>query len=441
MFPVFDVNTNEGKEGFAGCLARLKGTTSLTSEAAGTVAQVIGDVAREGDAAVVKYMQQWTDPKFEASRIKVTQAELDEAFESVDPKMKEALQASIDHVLEYQKHICPKNAEPIDIDGAELGLRFTPVDSVGCYVPGGTAVLFSTLIMTAVPAIAAGVDVENISMVCPPPTRVGDEVVGDISPLVLATCKLIGIKNVYRIGGAQAIAAFAHGTEIVKPVDMIVGPGNMYVQLAKAMVNGVTGTDNGFYGPSEIVTIADETAKVKSIAADLIAQAEHNPGKCFLVAWDQKVIDNIVGEVREQLSKRKRVEAIDRALETESCAVLVKDLEQAVEFANEIACEHMNLAVKSADEVLPMIRHAGEIFVGDQTPVAAGDYYAGPSHTLPTGTTARFSSGLSAYTFLKRTGTVCYRNGMNEKTIEHIAMLAEAEGLDGHADSVRARRK
>ncbi|QDU34504.1 Histidinol dehydrogenase [Poriferisphaera corsica] len=440
MFPVFDVNTAQGKAGYDAVLKRLKGTTNLSGDAAKAVIEVLADVEHHGDTGVVKYMQKWTDPNFDAARIKVAESELEAAYNTMDSEIKAALQASINHVMAYQKHCCPKDLDTIEIDGAELGMRFTPVDSVGCYVPGGMAVLFSTLIMTAVPAMAAGVPVENISVVSPPPTRIGDEEAGDISPLVLGTCWMLGIKQVYRIGGAQAIAALAYGTESVDKVEMIVGPGNMYVQLAKAMVNGVTGTDNGFYGPSEIVTIADDTARVACVAADLIAQAEHNPGKCFLVAWDQKVIDKIVAEVKAQLSKRKRVEAIDRALETESCAVLVKDLDQAIGYANEIACEHLNLAISNADSVLPRIRHAGEIFIGDQTPVAAGDYYAGPSHTLPTGTTARFSSGISSFTFLKRTGTVCYKNGMSEQTIKNIAMLAEAEGLDGHADSVRVRR-
>ncbi|WP_432797394.1 histidinol dehydrogenase [Poriferisphaera sp. WC338] len=439
MFPVFDVNTQAGKQGYNAVLVRLKDTASLGSDAAKVVGEVMTDVREYGDAAVVKYMQKWTDPGFDASRIRVSKRELDEAEAELKPEMREALEASIANVLEYQKHVCPKDADVIEIDGAELGMRFTPVESVGCLVPGGTAVLFSTLIMTAVPAIAAGVPVENISVVSPPPTRIGDEEAGDISPLVLATCKLIGIEKVYRIGGAQGVAALGYGTESVEKVEMIVGPGNVFVQLAKGMLGGACGSDNGFYGPSEIVTLADSSARIECVAADLIAQAEHNPGKCFLVAWDREVIDGIVGEVKSQLSRRKRVEAIDRALETESCAVLAKDKDEAIAYANEIACEHVNLAVADANKVLPQIKHAGEIFVGDQTPVAAGDYYAGPSHTLPTGTTARFTSGLSAYTFLKRTGTVCYPNGMSEKTMRHIAMLAEAEGLDGHAESVRVR--
>ncbi len=234
------------------------------------------------------------------------------------------------------------------------------------------------------------------------------------------------------------MAALAFGTETVKPVDMIVGPGNNYVQLAKAQLSGLIGSD-GFYGPSEILTIADASADPRRVAADLIAQAEHDPGKCFLVSWSRDVLDGVITEVRTQLEKRGRVEALRSALRDESCAVLVGDEQEAADVANRIACEHVSLAVKDPDAFLPLIRHAGEILLGDATPMAAGDYWAGPSHCLPTGTTARFTSGLSPYTFLKRVGTIRYRNGIPKAAREAIALLAEAEGLDGHAESARVR--
>jgi histidinol dehydrogenase len=248
----------------------------------------------------------------------------------------------------------------------------------------------------------------------------------------------VGIRHVYRIGGAQGMAALAFGTETVRPVDMIVGPGNTYVQLAKAQLSGVIGTD-GFYGPSEILTIADNAADPRRVAADLIAQAEHDPGKCFLVAWERAVLENVLAELTRQLQVRKRGAALVRALREESCAVLVRDENEAAEVANRIACEHVSLAVKDPDALLPSIRHAGEILLGDATPMAAGDYWAGPSHCLPTGTTARFTSGLSPYTFLKRVGTIRYRQGIPREAREAIALLAEAEGLDGHAESARVR--
>jgi histidinol dehydrogenase len=330
----------------------------------------------------------------------------------------------------------PEAPQPIVHGGAEMGLRFTPVDSAGLAVPGGKAAYPSSVIMLAIPAIVAGV--KRLCVVTPPPTHSGSGPAEDVQPLVLAACKLAGVRNVYRIGGAQAMAALAFGTESVQPVDMIVGPGNTYVQLAKAQLSGITGTD-GFYGPSEILTIADETADVRRVAADLLAQAEHDPGRCFLVSWRADVLTKVTEEIGRQLAVRKRADALRKALLEDSCAVLVRDVEEAAEVANRIACEHVSLAVSDPDALLPLVRHAGEILLGDATPMAAGDYWAGPSHCLPTGTTARFTSGLSPYTFLKRVGTIRYRNGFPKAAREAVARLAEAEGLDGHAESARVR--
>ncbi|MFW6059776.1 MAG: histidinol dehydrogenase [Phycisphaeraceae bacterium] len=441
MLPIFDLSTRDGRSGFDERLAKLRATVSASSEAASATAEIVEDVRAGGDEAVVRYMRQFTDPQFDAERIRVTPETLAAADEQLSDELREALRAAIEHVRQYQRHIRPSHHAPINIAGAELGLRYTPVESVGLCVPGGTAVLFSTLIMLAVPAQVAGVPSERISVIHPPPTRKGDEDVGDISPIVLATCRMLGIERVYRIGGAQGVAALAFGTDSVEPVQMIAGPGNVYVQLAKAQVNGVCGTDNGFYGPSEIVTLADERADPARVASDLVAQAEHDPGKCFLVTWSAAVMDAIQREVREQLAHRQRWEAIENALREDSAAVLVGSAEEAVEIANAIACEHVSLAVDDPDALLPKLRSAGEVFLGDATPVAAGDYYAGPSHCLPTGTTARFTSGVSVHTFLKRTGVVAYRDGMPGAAIEHIARLAEAEGLDGHAASVRMRAR
>lgn len=439
MLPVFDLTTDAGKRGFDERLERLRATASAGSDAARATAAILADVKARGDAAVVDYMRRWTDPDFRADRIRVSADEIEAAHGQLSPDLRDAIEAAIDQVRQYQRHILPRDAEPVTIGGAELGLKFTPVDSAGLCVPGGTAVLFSTLIMLAVPAQVAGVDVKRISVINPPPTRKAGEPVRDISPIVLATCRMLGVERVYRIGGAQGVAALAYGTESVEPVDLIVGPGNVFVQLAKAQVNGVTGTDGGFYGPSEIVTVADASADPRRVAADLIAQAEHDPGKCFLVAWQRGVIDAIAADVERQLAQRSRQSAIRAALDTESAAVLVRDVDEAMAVANTIACEHVNLAVADPDELLAQLRHGGEVFLGDATPVAAGDYYAGPSHCLPTGTTARFTSGISVYTFLKRMGTVAYRHGMPRDAIARIARMAEAEGLDAHAASVRVR--
>lgn len=427
-----------------------------SGEAAQTVSRIISDVAANGDAAVVQYMRQWTDPQFNQTHIRVPADELARAVDQIDPKLRAALESAIANVRAYQRHIMPAPPSKITLDGAELGLRFSPVDRVGLAVPGGRAAYPSTVVMLAVPALVAGVSKQNICVVTPPPTRGDGQAkqtdpprspagvsaptgAAEASPLVLATCAMLGIEHVYRIGGAQAIAALALGTATVPPVDMIAGPGNVYTQLAKLQLSGQVGID-GFYGPSEIVVIADESANPTRVAADLIAQAEHDPGRCFLVAWSRPVIDRINQQLQQHLAARTRTEAITRSFAQWSAAVLVDDNTQAAAVADQIAAEHVSLAVADPVAWLDRLRHGGEFFLGDQTPVAAGDYWAGPSHCLPTGTTARFASGVSVYTFLKRSGTVRYTPAMPDAAIQGIAALARAEGLDGHAASVETRR-
>lgn len=441
LLPRFDLASAADRRLWAERLAALRGTATASSEAADTVAAIVEDVRVRGDDAVVEYMRRWTDADFDASRIRVSGDELDAALGRLDPDLRAALEASIENVRVYQQHVMPVAPAPMQLAGAEVGLRFTPVASAGCCVPGGTAVLVSTLVMIAVPALVAGVPADAVAAIHPPPTRRPGEASGDVSPVVLAACRLLGVGSLYRIGGAQGIAALAYGTERVRPVDLIAGPGNLFVQLAKQRVNGVTGTDGGFYGPSEIVTIADATADPACVAADLMAQAEHDPGKCFVVAWSADVLDAIARELERQLAQRGRAPAIQTALRDDSAALLVRDESEAAAVADEIAAEHVSLAVADPEAWLGRLRNGGEFFLGDQTPVAAGDYYAGPSHCLPTGTTARFASGISVYTFLKRAGTVRYRDGMPARAIDVIDRLATLEGLDAHAASVRVRRR
>jgi histidinol dehydrogenase len=439
--PLFDLSRVSDRDAWTQRLARLRATTSLDGEQARAVAGIIEAVRTRGDDAVVEYMRRWTDPGFDETRIRVAPEAFERAEAELDPALRRALERSIANVRAYQEHVRPQDPEPIELAGARVGLRFRPVESAGLTVPGGVAVLVSTLVMLAVPAIVAGVAPSRVRVVNPPPTRRRDEPVGDVSDVVLACCRMLGIDTLYRIGGAQAVAALAYGTERVDPVAMIAGPGNVYGQLAKQMVSGTCGTDGGFYGPSEIVTVADGSADPRCVAADLIAQAEHDPGKCFLVAWSRDVIDEVAAELDAQLARRGRIEAIEQALARESAAILVADAEQAARVADEIAAEHVSLAVADPEAWLERLDNGGEFFLGDQTPVAAGDYYAGPSHCLPTGTTARFASGISVYTFLRRSGTVQYRAGMPGEAIDTIARLAELEGLDAHAESARVRRR
>jgi len=436
--PVFEIRDPLDLDSLA-WFSQLQQGTSLNSEAAGVVAQIISDVQAQADQAVVRYMQQWTDPGFCVEQIRVSADALDQSLKNLNQPIRQALQRAIRHVRAYQQHIKPVDPKPLKLDGAELGLRFTPVSRVGLLVPGGKAAYPSTVIMLAVPALVAGVDPDSISVVTPPPTRQADQAPQDVSPLVLAACAMLGIKRVYRIGGAQAVAALALGTPTVHPVDMIAGPGNVYTQLAKIQLQGSVGID-GFYGPSEVLTIADESANPDLVAADLIAQAEHDPGRCFLVAWSQAVIDRVNKHIQEQLIQRRRRGAVEDSFSQWSAAILAPDEDVAVKIADRIAAEHVNLAVESPNAWLNKLHHGGEYFLGDQTPIAVGDYLAGPSHCLPTGTTARYTSGVSVYTFLKRSGTISYPQGLPADVIDAVAVLAKAEGLDGHAASVEWRR-
>ena len=422
----------------------LRGSAWGRGDAAKLVARIIDDVESEGDRAVERYMREWTDPEFSAKTIRVAPKELVDALRNLNRELREAMQKAIGQVRAYQQHIMPTDALPLTLGNAELGMRFTPVSSVGLLVPGGRAAYPSTVIMLAVPALVAGVAKDAISVVTPPPTRrakgESDGEPGDVSPLVLAACALLGIDRVYRIGGAQGVAALASGTHSVKPVDMIVGPGNLYTQLAKMQVHGRVGID-GFYGPSEVLVIADDSANPVRVAADLIAQAEHDPGRCFLVAWSHKVIGQVNEQIDHQLTLRHRRKEIEAALKNGSAALLVTGEAEAVTVADQIAPEHVSLAVARPGDWLKRLRHGGAYFVGDSSPVAAGDYIAGPSHCLPTGTTARFASGVSVYTFLKRSGTVSYPKGIPTSLIDAAVCLAKAEGLDGHAASLRIRKR
>ncbi len=431
---VLHLDQTEDARTLGGLLDRLRSQSAGSGELAESVAQIIETVRTGGDEAVAEYMRKWTDPAFSADRIRVTANELAAAEAALDPKIKEALAQAIENVRAYQQHVMPTEPAPVEIDGATLGMKFTPIRRAGLAVPGGTAAYPSTVVMTAVPAQVAGV--EDLVVACPPPTGGGR----DVSPLVLGVCSMLKIEEVYRIGGAQAMAALAHGTETIKAVDFIAGPGNAFVQQAKRQLFGVVGID-GFYGPSEVVVLADASADPAMLASDLLAQAEHDPGCCFLVSDDRAVIDAINEQVEQQLPQRTRRDAITAALNDWSAAVCCASMTEAIEVANTIACEHVTLATADPQATLAQMNHGGAYFLGDQSPVASGDYYAGPSHCLPTGTTARFTSGISVYTFLKRSSVEGYPDGMPGKAIDRIDALAQAEGLDAHAASVRARRK
>jgi histidinol dehydrogenase len=393
------------------------------------VRAILQDVARRGDEAVVEIARKFDDPDFTAAQIRVSPEEMREAEKRVPADQMSALRRAIAQVREYQSKIMPREEPHFQREGVELGLRFTPLDSAGLYFPGGKASYPSTLIMLAVPAQVAGV---GKIVVCSPPSRFGR------SDLVLAACHELGLTEVFRAGGAAAIAAMAFGTATIPAVDKIVGPGNRYVQLAKRALAGCVGID-GFLGPSEILVIADETGDPRAIAADLIAQAEHDPGSCFLLTTSESIASKVKQEIDRQKKSLKRTQAIDRALENDSAILIDPSLDHLIEWANRFAAEHVNIQTSDDDAVLAKLRHAGAVFIGPHSPVAAGDYVAGPSHCLPTNTTARFSSGISVYEFLKRSSVERYTAEGLAKDAPAIIALAEAEGLDGHAASVRVR--
>ena len=393
------------------------------------VRQILADVARRGDDAIVETARRFDDPNFTADQIRVKPQDMKSAADRVPAEQMAAVRRSITQVREYQSKVMPKEEPHFHRRGVELGLRFTPLDSAGLYLPGGKASYPSTLIMLAVPAQVAGV---GKIVVCSPPSRFGR------SDLVLAACHELGLTDVFRAGGAAAIGAMAFGTSTIPAVDKIVGPGNRYVQLAKRALAGGVGID-GFLGPSEILVIADETGDPRAIAADLIAQAEHDPGSCFLLTTSQSLAQRVREDIERQKKALKRTEAIDRALANDSAVLIDVSLDALIEWGNRFAAEHVNLQTKDDDAVLAKLRHAGAVFVGPHSPVAAGDYVAGPSHCLPTNTTARFSSGISVYEFMKRSSVERYTAAGLAEDAPAIIALAEAEGLDGHAASVRVR--
>jgi histidinol dehydrogenase len=399
------------------------------SQAMRDVEATLRDVAGCGDEAIVDSARRFDDPNFTADQIKVSATEMAAASGRVSAEIMSALRRSIAQVREYQMHVMPTPPAPLRRPGVELGMRFTPLDSAGLYFPGGKASYPSSLIMLAVPAQVAGV---KRIVVCTPPSAYGR------SDVVLAAAHELGLTDVYRAGGASAIAAMAFGTATVPAVDKIVGPGNAYVQLAKLALAGSVGID-GLLGPSEILILADETGRADTIASDLIAQAEHDPGSCFLLTTSQPLAQRVESEIRAQTNALDRSAAINDALATRSAIIIDESLDRLIDLANRFAAEHVALQVASEQDVLNKLHHAGGIFLGPFSPVAAGDYVAGPSHCLPTNTTARFSSGISVYEFLKRSSIVRYEAEGLANDAEAIIALADAEQLGAHAASVRSR--
>ena len=436
MIPVWHLSSAADRDSLSARLRRHRLNPADLALARGDLAekeravqQAIADVAERGDDAVVELARRFDDPGFTREQIRVTPAEMSAAATRVPGMLMEAIRHAIRQVRAYQQHFLPTDPPPLRRGGVTLGMRFTPIDSAGLYFPGGKAAYPSSLIHLAVPAIVAGV---GKVVVVTPPSRYGK------SDVVLATCHELKLEHVCRAGGAAAVAALAFGTPSIPAVEKIVGPGNDYVQLAKRAVSGGVGID-GYLGPSEVLVLADETGHPAFIAADLLAQAEHDPGSCFLLTTTEELARQVVDQIAAQLPERGRRAAIEKSLASDSAVVVDPNLDRLIEVANALAAEHVNLQTRDNPAVLTRLKHAGAVFVGPWSPVAAGDYVAGPSHCLPTNTTARFSSGVSVYEFLKRSSVVEYDPPGIAADARAVVALATEEHLDAHAASVAKR--
>jgi histidinol dehydrogenase len=395
-----------------------------------TVAAILRDVRARGDAAVLEYTKQFDRLDLSAAELRFGGGEIESALERCDPKTVESLRFAAARIEAFHSRQRPEDVTYTDAEGVRLGVRWTPVAAAGLYVPGGTAAYPSSVLMNAIPARVAGVG--RLVMVVPTPD-------GAVNPLVLAAAYIAGVREIYRIGGAQAIAALAYGTDTIAPVDKIVGPGNAYVAAAKRQVFGVVGIDL-IAGPSEILVIADADNNPDWIAADLLSQAEHDPAaQCVLVTDDAGFGDAVAEAVDKLLERLARPEVAARSWRDHGAIIVAESLERAAELSDRIAPEHLELAIKDPEALAARIRHAGAIFLGRHTPEAIGDYLGGPNHVLPTSRSARFSSGLGVLDFMKRTTLL----GCDAKTIATLGppakRLAEAEGLGAHALSVAMR--
>ncbi|MBV9456676.1 MAG: histidinol dehydrogenase [Bradyrhizobium sp.] len=391
---------------------------------------IVDDVARRGDAALLEATRKFDRLDLEAKNLRVSTDEIDAAVKACDASTLDALKFARDRIETFHKRQLPKDERFTDAEGVELGWRWSAVEAVGLYVPGGTAAYPSSVLMNAVPAKVAGVS--RLVMVVPSPE-------GKLNPLVLAAASLGGVSEIYRVGGAQAVAALAHGTATIAPVAKIVGPGNAYVAAAKRLVFGKVGIDM-IAGPSEVLVIADDTGNAAWIAADLLAQAEHDESaQSILITDSKRLADEVAQAVEAQLATLPRAKIAGASWQDFGAIILVKNLAEAVPLADAIAAEHLEIMTADAEAYSKQIRNAGAIFLGSHTPEAIGDYVGGSNHVLPTARSARFSSGLGVLDFMKRTSILkCSPEQL--RALGPAAMtLGKAEGLEAHARSVGMR--
>lgn len=395
-----------------------------------TVRDIIRDVAENGDAAVRKYTKLFDG--VEPDDFAVSQSEIDEAFEKVGKSFLAILKKAKNNIEAFHKKQIRKGFEIKKQNGIVLGQKFTPLESVGVYVPGGTASYPSTVLMNVVPAKIAGV--KNIVMTTPP-----DKKTGKVKAEILAAAKIAGVDKIYKVGGAQAVAALAYGTETIPAVCKIVGPGNIFVAIAKKEVFGKVGIDM-IAGPSEILILADKSANPDFLAADLLSQAEHDKlASAILVTDSEKIANDTAAALEKRLENLPRNEIASAAIQNNSKIILTKDMDEAISISDAIAPEHLELAVENPFETLEKVHNAGSIFLGHFTPEPLGDYFAGPNHTLPTNGSAKFSSPLSVYDFVKKSSYIFYSEQNLKQVEKDVAAFARREGLDAHAQAVEAR--
>jgi histidinol dehydrogenase len=395
------------------------------------VREIVTTVKQKGDKALIDYTAKFDRQVLEVENLRVSGSELDAAYQQISKDLLHAIQLAYQKIEAFHRQRVPKSWVQFGEDEVVLGKRYTPVDRAGLYVPGGRAAYPSTVLMNAIPAKVA--QVPRIVMVTPP----GEE--GKINPAVLVAAQEAGIEEIYRVGGAQAIAALAYGTETIPKVNVITGPGNIYVTLAKKMVYGTVGIDS-LAGPSEVLIIADKTANPTHVAVDLLAQAEHDPmAAAILITTDANLATRVQKEVKRLLESHPRKMLTEKAIAHYGLIVVVESLEIAVYLSNLFAPEHLELEIADPWSLIEQIRHAGAIFMGHSTPEAVGDYLAGPNHTLPTSGAARYASALGVETFMKHSSVIQYSATALKQMSSTIQILAQAEGLPSHGDSVRLR--
>ncbi len=404
-----------------------RGTAATSVE--NIVTGIIENVKLNGDKALFEYCEKFDKAKLSA--LEVSAEEIDEAFNAVEPKFVEIIRAAAENIKEFHSRQVRNSFILNEKDGVVIGQKVIPIEKVGLYVPGGTAAYPSTVLMDSIPAKIAGC--KEIVMVTPPNAE------GKVNPVILAAAKIAGVDRIFKVGGAQAVAALAYGTESVPKVDKIVGPGNAFVAEAKKQVFGMVSIDM-IAGPSEILVVADKTCNPKFVAADLLSQAEHDKmASAVLVCDDMNFANAVSAELERQIPLLPREEIARTSIDNNGKIIVADDLLKAIDIANEIAPEHLELCMDNPFDFLDKIKHAGSIFMGKYCPEALGDYFAGPNHTLPTSGTARFSSPLSVDDFVKKTQYTYYTREALSAVADDIAFFAEKEGLSAHARSATVR--